>query len=126
MVIGFTSCASTRIVSDDPYADIYMDEKWIGKGEASVGSLGPPHTAELIAKRGGKVVGRASMRGRFRCKRVLWGMFSYYTGLYWAWYYPESVTINKTHHPDSEKKQISLWDNPRESVWMKPIQSRQP
>ncbi len=117
----FSGCATTRIVSEDPHADIYMNERLIGTGEAEVKSMGPPRTAHLEARRGEKVVGNTSMRRSFRFKTLLWGLCSYYTGLFWGWYYPNDVHIAVRQARQRFEKITSDWDDQEESVWMQPL-----
>jgi hypothetical protein len=121
-LVLLTGCASTKVVSQDPGADIYLDDRWIGVGEAKVGRVGPPRHATLEARKGGKTVGRADMARSFRFMTVVWGAVSYYTGFYWGWYYPESVMI-PVLAPSQAKAidAVSPWMKPRESVWMKPL-----
>ncbi len=128
-VLLLIGCATTRIVSQDPYAEIFMDEHKVGVGSASVDRVGPYHTAQLEARRGGTIVGSTTMNRSFTFKTLLWGMFSYYTGFYWGWYYPESVEIPlkpseagfATGSGATLKSLPSVWTEPRQSIWMRPL-----
>lgn len=125
-------CATTRITSEDPHAEIYLDDNLIGVGESEVDRVGPPRRAKLEARKGGQVIGKETMARSFTFKTLLWGMFSYYTGFYWGWYYPASVRIPTSTPPmppmtDSTGAVVaagktgSRWSNPRQSVWMQPL-----
>ena len=117
-------CATTRITSQDPNSEIYLNDEMIGVGEANVGRVGPPKTVKLEARKGGRVLGAQLMSRSFSVMTIVWGFCSYYTGFYWGWYYPESVLINVSEPyrgKDENDKRFSPWSNPRESVWMKPI-----
>ena len=116
-------CASTRIVSQDSNAEIYLDDRPIGVGEATVGRIGPPRTALVEAKRDGKTVGRAEMRRSFTGMTLVWGLVSYYTGLYWGWYYPESVVIavQSASTGTGTVESRSPWSDPGTSIWMRPL-----
>ena len=119
-------CATTRITSDDPNAEIYLDNSLIGVGETEVDRVGPYHRARLEARKGGKVIGTETLVRSFTFKTFLWGCFSYYTGFYWGWYYPESVRIatmpSAAGTADAGGQQSeSLWSNPRQSIWMQPL-----
>ena len=118
-------CATTRITTEDPYAEIYLDDNLIGVGESEVDRVGPYHRVKLEARKGGQVIGTESMDRSFTFKTFLWGLCSYYTGFYWGWYYPESARISTSisasaMDADTRKSQ-SLWSNPSQSIWMHPL-----
>ncbi|MCD6023097.1 MAG: hypothetical protein K0Q91_13 [Fibrobacteria bacterium] len=117
-----TGCASTRVTSQDPEAEIFLDDKPLGVGQATVRRVGPPRQVTLEARRGGKVVGQSEMRRSFTGMTLVWGLFSYYTGLYWGWYFPESVIIPVPQSAAGAAEFVSPWADPRNSVWMKPLQ----
>ena len=120
--IFISGCASTRIVSQDSNAEIFLDDHPLGVGEATVGRVGPPRTVLLEARRDGKTVGQTEMRRSFTGMTIVWGLFSYYTGLYWGWYFPESVTIPvRSALVDILPEAKSPWADPRSSVWMRPL-----
>ncbi len=112
------SCGTSVITCDDPNADIYIDDEYIGTGQAEMSSLGPPKTVRVEARRGTAVIGETSMSRKFVFSTVLWGMISYYTGFYWGWYYPDAVYIPLNNHDGNYQ---SPWDYPRKSIWMQPI-----
>ena len=117
----FFGCATTKIISGDPNAEIYMDDLNIGVGEATVDRVGPYRHVQLEARKGGRVLGKQSMSRSFTFKTVLWGICSYYTGFYWGWYYPESVQIPILAADKDTQKSNSLWSDPGQSVWMRPL-----
>ena len=91
--ILISGCATTRIISEEPEAEILMDGELLGRGTAEVNSIGPPNTAILETKLNGKKIGYTTMSRSISWMTLVWGACSYYTGLYWGWYYPESVMI---------------------------------
>jgi hypothetical protein len=50
----WVGCATTRIQVQDAQADIFMDGQNLGKGTAEISSIGPPHTANIEARKHGK------------------------------------------------------------------------
>jgi hypothetical protein len=121
----WVGCATTRIQVQDAQADIFMDGQNLGKGTAEISSIGPPHTANIEARKHGKPIGSTQMRRSFTFKTLLWGVFSYYTGFYWGWYYPEQVTIQTERFSgedsESEPSTANPWVHPETSIWMKPL-----
>ncbi len=121
-VLLFVACGSTRIRSQDPHAEIFMNHQSLGVGEVSIGRVGPPKRAQLEARREGKTVGETELRRSFTGMTVLWGLFSYYTGFYWGWYYPKVVTIPlKSTSENGAPEFKSPWVNPESSIWMQPL-----
>lgn len=117
------SCGTTMIICPESKAEIYLDNEYVGQGIAEVKSIGFPHTADLEARRGGRVIGKTTMSRSFTFGTFCIGLVTYYTGFIWAWYYPDDVTIPiyANYMPGNEYK--SLWDHSDESIWSKPIQS---
>jgi hypothetical protein len=115
------SCGSTSIITSDPNADIYMDNSYIGRGKATVRSIGFPNTAELEARRGYRVIGRSDMSRNFTFGTFCLGTISYFTGWIWGWYYPDEVFI--TCISDYSDSLNNSWNKPRQNKWMKPINS---
>jgi hypothetical protein len=119
-------CARTHINSLDPSAEIYMDGKYLGVGEVSVDRVGPPRQAHLEAKKAGQIIGNTSMSRNFTLMTIVWGVCSYYTGFYWGWYYPETVTIATQASYSTSVNTTNLWINPSRSIWMQPLSSATP
>ena len=94
-----------------------MDNELIGKGEASIRSIGFPNTVELEARKAGVTMGKVSMSRKFTKETFAWGLFTWGTGFLWGWYYPDMVAIlvSPTNTPEPNKK--SPWEKPRESKW---------
>lgn len=121
-LLFLAGCGSTKIVSQDTRADIYVDDQWVGRGEGKVSRIGPPNTAQLSAKIDGEVVGSTTMSRSFSFKTVLWAVVSYYTGFYWAWYYPAFIVIpvnNSSYVTKNIRK--STWSDSSQSIWMQPL-----
>ncbi len=115
-------CGSTKIISQDARADIYVDDRWIGLGEGKVSRVGPPKTVLLKAKREGEIVGTTTMSRSFSFKTVLWAMVSYYSGFYWAWYYPALIVIPVDLSATGTKIiRKSAWSDSSQSIWMQPL-----
>lgn len=115
------SCSTTHIFCPDTNADIYMGNEFLDKGEASIGSIGPPNTAVFTARINGLIIGEVAVSRQFTFSTFAWGLFSYYTGWYWGWYYPDLIYIPLTNTNDSLN---SPWDNQNESIWMKPLKKK--
>lgn len=118
-------CGSTRIISEDPTAEIFINNRFIGVGEAEVNRVGPPHRARLEARKGGETVGRQMMHRHFSFMTVVWGFCSYYTGFYWGWYYPNSVIIPLDDVAPVRLRILAVkspWEDSGKSIWMKPLE----
>lgn len=121
MSMLLVSCGSTRIYCPDPQTDIYMDGSYLGKGETTISSMGLPNTAELEAKKFGKVVGKTQMKRQFTWGTLIIGIFTYYTGFLWAWYYPDDVEIPLLQIVNPDGSVTSPWDKPPQNKWEKPV-----
>ena len=117
------SCTQTKIICTDTKAEIYMDGRFIGQGDAEVPRVGLPASADLEAKRRGKVIGRTTISRKFTMSTLLSGVFTYGTGLFFCWYYPDTVIIPVTNTNGEIWQGKNPWDYPRESIWMKPMHS---
>jgi hypothetical protein len=115
------SCGTTHISCPDPNAEIYKDDEFLDRGEATISSMGPPNTAVFSARKNGIILGSVHVSRKFTLGTFGWGLISYYTGWYWGWYYPDEITILIRSESDTLK---SPWDDPDESIWMKPIQKK--
>jgi len=120
------ACGSTRITSENPRADIYVNSKKVGVGTALLDQVGPPKTVQVTAKIQGQTIGTTEVSRSFRLMTLVWGVCSYYTGFYWGWYYPDYVIIpqNQTYITNQNNSVFvpqSPWQQPRTSIWMQPI-----
>ena len=115
------SCGTTRISCPDQDAEIYQDNEFLDRGDAFINRIGPSNTSVFTAKKNGVLLGEISVSRHFTFGTLIFGMFSSYTGFYWGWYYPEEILIPIISASDTLK---SPWDNPTESIWMKPIQKK--
>ncbi|MEE2789401.1 MAG: hypothetical protein VX589_18835 [Myxococcota bacterium] len=86
-------CAATRIYTNQPNATIYIDGRYAGTGEAQLDNLGPPNEVEIKVVHGSQTAVRRVHR-RFRFTTLLVGLCTFYTGLYWAWRYPDDVEVD--------------------------------
>ena len=108
-------CAPTLITTNRPNAQIYVDGRHAGSGKARLDSLGPPNEVEITVVDGAQTEKRL-MKRQFRTTTFLVGLFTLYTGLYWAWRYPEEVTINM---PDARQQRPAHnpWTHPLSAAW---------
>jgi hypothetical protein len=123
-VVMLFGCSRTIIRAEDPDAGIYMDDRYLGTGTANIASIGPPNTANIELKIDDEVVGQAFMSRSFNWKTILFGLCSYYTGFYWAWYYPEEqhVSLYSKHRKfKNSGLSESVWTHPENSIWMQPV-----
>lgn len=116
LVLSFTSCGTTRIVTYRSDVDIYVNYEFKGKGEARVTRTGLPDKMHVSAKYNGEEVGASDVRRKFTFMTFLGGICTYYVGFVLFWQYPETVIIpiknieqKKTTFDQKEK---SVWDLP--------------
>jgi hypothetical protein len=87
-----TGCATSRIVTNDPAARVYVDGRLLRPGQRFV-ATGPPHTANVL------VLAKDGRRAYTRVSREF-GFGTLFRGLYtmgacWlvCWRYPHEVTV---------------------------------
>lgn len=91
--VALAACGTTRIHTNDPGAKIYVNGRYVGKGEAEVRQRGTAGTASIVVKHSDGRVARSSMRRKFTATTFLYGLFTMYTGFIWAWEYPDAVYV---------------------------------
>jgi hypothetical protein len=82
-----------KIHTNQPDAHIYVDGEYLGQGSAKIGVMGPPRTAQVRVVYNGHIEER-SVHREFKASTAVIGLFTYLTGLYWAWQYPSYLTVN--------------------------------
>jgi hypothetical protein len=119
-----SSClGTTEIVCEDPGAEIYVNKRYEGQGTAKIQRMGTPRDFEIEARKSGRVVAETNVSREFTWNTFFIGLFTYYTGFYWAWYLPRDIYLpvnpgqgpNKGHHSpwtDPDIKEPSPWDQP--------------
>jgi hypothetical protein len=114
-------CTTTRIISTDPQAEIYLDDSYVGSGSGTVKSIGWPHSAKVEARNNGEVLATAEMSRSFTWTTALIACISYGTGLLWAWEYPDQFTIVVPYAMRGKTKANDPWSrsplNGNESIW---------
>ena len=106
-----TSCGHSRIFTDDPNARIYVNGKYLGKGEAEISTTGTPRSARILIKSTNGERTRKTVSRKFTATTFFLGVFSYMTGFYWAWQYPDTIYVRSAVRRGSNTG-ASSWDAP--------------
>jgi hypothetical protein len=107
-------CSTTRIVTTDPSARIYVDGAYVGQGRGAIRQRGRPHTAQILVKADDGRTARDSMKRSFTWVTLLGGIYTYGVGLLFFWEYPDTIFVPlPTPRP-------SGWDNSGDDVWLRP------
>ena len=118
-----TGCGTMHIRTNQENADIYLDGKYLGTGSAKISSMGTPKTSVVRVEHKGQVAERRVKR-EFTVKTVLFGLFSYGTGLFWAWDFPDEVFV---HMEKAPKEVIGGWGEPLGGdSWSQPMYKAKP
>ena len=113
-------CGTTRIITDQNInADIYLNGIKKGQRNIEITRTGVPKRIELSAKYQGQALGSISVRRKFEWTTFLIGYFTYGIGFITAWRFPDVIMIptSKINNEDD----LSPWDTPQKSIWMKPL-----
>jgi|JI10StandDraft_1071094.scaffolds.fasta_scaffold110837_3 hypothetical protein len=100
-LVALLAAGCTTHITTHPEARIYVDDELVGTGTAEIGRIGPPREVVIRVEHQGAVVERTIDRD-FEATTVLFGLFSFYTGFYWGWSFPEEVHIDApepAHNP---------------------------
>ena len=127
--VALIGCASpTRIHYPDPHSEIYVDGELLGIGDAQLSKMGPSRTAKIKIKKNGELVTTKLIAREFTVSSFFIGIVTYYTGFYWAWFYPDEVNIplvKRSTHVQQEngtfQPEPSIWADPSQSIWSQPI-----
>ncbi len=118
--IMFVGCGTTKIMVDqNVHADIYLNGVKKAQNYLEITRTGFPKRIELAAKYQGQTLGNISVRRKFEWTTFLVGYFTYGIGFLTAWRFPEQIIIPSIKTDNAEE--ISPWDMPQKSVWMKPL-----
>lgn len=115
--VALAACGTTRIHTNDPNAQIYVNGRYVGKGTAEVRQRGVAGSANVLVKSSDGRRATRSMRRRFTGTTVLIGLVTAYTGFLWAWEYPDEVYV-PLEEPVSTRK-TSGWES-TEDMWTSP------
>lgn len=119
----FAGCGSTKIYTDKNInADIYVNGQMKGRQEVTIQRRGIPKKVEITAKYRGKTVGNIVVWRKFDWSTFFIGYVTYGVGLLTAWRFPEQIFIPT--RPLTPEDEISPWENPSISVWMKPVNKK--
>ena len=94
-------CRTMVVKTNHPDAAIYVDEELVGYGEAKVRAMGTPKSSVVKVVHNGQSVERKIKR-TFTVKTAVAGLFTYGTGFFWGWEYPEAMTIRLELHPENQ------------------------
>jgi hypothetical protein len=110
--LGLAACGHTTIVTSDKSARIYADGVYLGHGEARVGPrTGPPRPMQVTVKTPHVKIERRVAR-EFTVTTFVVGMFTFMTGWYWGWQYPENVVfLVPTRAEGGWDEEPSPWDS---------------
>ncbi|MCA9528331.1 MAG: hypothetical protein KC549_18730 [Myxococcales bacterium] len=115
-VAPLVGCGSAVIRSTDPAARIYIDGELAGIGEAEVRRMGPPRDFEVRVEEHGTVTHHEISR-EFTAATLGIGLFTAYTGLYWAWMLPDEVRLPS---PPVAATVVNPWTGTAENPWGAP------
>jgi len=114
LLLFFASCGTTKLVTYNSNVDIYVNNQFKGKGEATIPRTGPPQTSHIIAKNSGVQVGATDIRRKVKLGTVVIGLYTYGIGFFFFWRYPETVIIpiDIPQERRSFEPAQSFWDLP--------------
>jgi len=114
ILIILTGCGATALVTNNSNIDIYVNNKFKGKGSAYITRTGPPQKVHIEAKYQGQQVGSMDLHRQIKFITVIAGLYTYGVGFFLTWKYPETVIIPITEI--QEKKGFDL----KKSIWELP------
>ncbi|MFT6868103.1 MAG: hypothetical protein ACJA08_002953 [Cyclobacteriaceae bacterium] len=117
-IIWLSSCGTTRIVTNNPDAVIYVNNVKKGKGPVEIKRMGPPQKTNIHAEYQGTKTDNQQIKREFDLGTLILGLYSYGVGLVVGWRYPKEILIplNLSEYyitPDFKEGQAtSPWMNP--------------
>jgi len=114
LILALTGCGTSRIISSNPKAEIYINNTYRGVGEISVTRAGLPQKINITARYNGLEVGSICARRQVMAISFFVGYVTYGVGFFLTWKYPKTITI-----PLQEKTSVSTFDS-LESIWNLP------
>jgi hypothetical protein len=114
MLFIFTGCGTTYLVTNNANVDIYVNNQYKGKGEATLTRTGIPQKVHIDAKYNNKQVGSMDLHRKVKVITVIIGLYTYGIGFFLSWKYPETVVIpiNDLQEKKTFDKKGSVWDLP--------------
>lgn len=114
MLFLLASCGTTRLVTYNSNVDIYVNNQFKGKGQATITRTGPPQKSHIEAKHHGIQVGSTDIRREVKFSTVIIGLYTYGIGFFLSWRYPETVIIpiDDIQERRSFEPAESIWDLP--------------
>jgi hypothetical protein len=109
-----SGCGTTQLISYNPNVDIYVNNKFKGRGNATITRVGPPEKSNIEAKYDGHVVGSIVIHRKITFVTCLVGLYTYGIGFFLTWKYPELVIIpvEDFQNVKSFDKNKSIWELP--------------
>jgi hypothetical protein len=114
MLFILGSCGTTLLVTYNSNVDIYVNNQFKGKGQATITRTGPPQKSHIDAKHNGGQVGSMDIHREVKFTTVVIGLYTYGIGFFLSWKYPETVIIpiNDIQENKSFDPVQSIWDLP--------------
>jgi hypothetical protein len=108
-------CGTSRLVTKNSEVDIYVDNHFKGKGQATITRTGPPEKVHIEAKYHDQIVGSIDVRRHIDAVTMVTGLY-YGIGFIFAWRYPETIEIPIKDITETKQKGFdaseSIWDLP--------------
>jgi hypothetical protein len=115
--LALASCGTTRIMTNDGSARIYVNGAYAGQGEAEMHRRGPPGTAEIVVEAPDGRRESRTVKRQFTGTTFALGLFTYMAGWLAAWEYPETVLIPLAL---PQQRPAASWDDGDGDVWLRP------
>jgi len=116
LVLLFTlgSCGTTQLVTVSSSADIYVNNEFKGKGQASIKRSGPPQKSHIDVRYHGAQIGEMDIKREVKFSTVIIGLYTYGIRFFLSWRYPEIVIIptKEINGNQSFDHNKSIWDLP--------------
>lgn len=109
------SCGTTQLVTNNANVEIYVNNNFKGKGQATVTRTGPPQKMHVEARYQGERVGEINVKRKFEVITLIAGCYSYGLGWFITWRYPATVIIPTTNETDENKSSephLNVWELP--------------
>lgn len=114
LLLLFSSCSTTLLIVDNnPKAEIYMNGKYLGNGQAEIKRNGRPKKATFETKYNGEITGKHITKRKFTLVTALVGIYTYGIGFIFLWQFPNEIHLPCDTPYVKEKKSsdtISPWD----------------
>lgn len=120
--LALASCGTTRIMTNDPTARIYVNGAFVGQGQAEIDRRGPPRTAEVSVQAPDGRSESITIKRRFTSSTFMYGLVTYMVGWMSLWEYPETVQVALPVPAQQQQQQPGAsWDQAGGGdAWMSP------